>query len=103
MERVILHLYLHFFVPFAVAIFVWRKKWIRPFLIMFLTITVDLDHLVAEPIFDLNRCSIGTHLLHSWPAIGFYILCLLSPFLRIAALGLLIHMAIDGTDCFWLI
>ena len=99
MERTILHVILHFFVPFALAIIVWREKWIRPFLIMALTIAVDLDHLLAEPIFDPNRCSIGTHPLHSWPAIGVYLACLLSPRVRIAALGLLIHMALDGTDC----
>jgi len=99
MEPTILHVILHFFVPLAVAKTVWRKKWIRPFLIMALTITVDLDHLLAEPIFDPNRCSIGTHPLHSWPAIGVYLAFLLSPHLRIVASGLLIHMALDGTDC----
>ena len=102
MERTILHLILHFFVPFVVAKSVWREKWIRPFLIMVFTIAVDLDHLLAEPIFDPNRCSIGTHPLHSWSAILVYLACLLSPYLRIAALGLLIHMALDGTYCLWL-
>ena len=99
MERYILHVILHFFVPFAVAKTVWREKWIQPFLIMSLTIAVDLDHLLAEPVFDLNRCSIGTHPLHSWPAMGVYLACLLSPQLRIVASGLLIHMVLDGTDC----
>ena len=103
MERIILHVMLHFFVPFAVSKIVWREKWIDPFLIMVLTIVVDLDHLLADPIFDPSRCSIGTHPLHSWPAIGVYLTCLLSPHLRIAAFGLLIHMALDATDCLWLI
>ena len=103
MERIILHVILHFFVPYAVALPVWREKWMRPFLIMALTIAVDLDHLLAEPIFDLNRCSIGTHPLHSWPAIGVYLTCFFSPHLRIAASGLLIHMALDGIDCLWLL
>jgi len=102
MDRTILHVILHFFVPFAVAKTVWREKWIRPFLIMSLTIAVDLDHLLAEPIFDPNRCSIGTHPLHSWSAICVYLACLLSPHLRIAALGLLIHMALDSTDCLFM-
>ena len=97
-----MHVILHFFVPFVVAKTFWREKWSRPFLIMALTIAVDLDHLLAEPIFDPNRCSIGTHPLHSCPAIGVYLACLLSPHLRIAALGLLIHMALDGADCLWL-
>ena len=102
MERTILHIILHFFVPFAVAKTVWREKWIRAYLIMALTIAVDLDHLLAEPIFDPNRCSIGTHPLHSCSAIGVYLASLLSPHLRIAASGLLIHMALDSTDCMWL-
>ena len=102
MERIILHVILHIFVPFAVAKTVWREKWIRPFLIMAITIAVDLDHLLADPIFDLNRCSINIHPLHSWPAICVYLAGLLSPHLRIAALGLLIHMALDGTYCLFL-
>ena len=68
MERTILHVILHFFVPFYVAKTVWQEKWIRPFLIMSLTIAVDLDHLLAEPIFDPNRCSIGTCLLYTSPS-----------------------------------
>ena len=99
MESTILHVILHFLVPLAVAKMVWRKKWIRPFLIMAITIVVDLDHLLADPIFDPNRCSINVHPLHSWPAIIVYLICLLSPNLRIVSLGLLIHMTLDGTDC----
>ena len=99
MERTIMHVILHFFVPFVVAKTFWREKWSQPFLNMALTIAVELDHHLAEPNFDPNRCSIGTHPLHSWPAIGVYLACLLSPHFRIAALGLLIHMALDGTDC----
>ena len=99
MESTILHVILHFLVPLAVAKTVWRKKWIRPFLIMAITIVVDLDHLLADPIFDPNRCSINVHPLHSWPAIIVYLVCLLSPNLRIVSLGLLIHIALDGTDC----
>ncbi len=102
MESTILHVILHFLVPLAVAKMVWRKKWIRPFLIMAITIVVDLDHLLADPIFDPNRCSINVHPLHSWPAIIVYLVCLLSPNLRIVSLGLLIHMALDGTDCLFL-
>ena len=102
MESTILHVILHFFLPLAVAKTLWREKWIRPFLIMAITIAVDLDHLLADPIFDPNRCSINIHPLHSWPAIVIYLACLLSPNLRIVALGLLIHMALDGIYCLFL-
>jgi len=56
---------------------------------------------LAEPVFDPNRCSLGFHPLHSWPAIGIYLVSLFSPRLRIIAIGLLIHLVLDGTDCFW--
>ena len=79
-----------------------REKRIRQFLIIALTISVDLDNLLAEPFFDSDHCSIGTHPLHSCTTIGVYLTCLLSPHLRIIASGLLIHMTLDGTDCLWL-
>ena len=101
MERSIIHIILHFLVPFIVAKTVWRELWLRPFIVMALTIVVDFDHLLAEPVFDPDRCSLGFHPLHSWPAIGIYLVSLFSSRLRIFAIGLLIHMALDGTDCFW--
>ena len=66
---------------------------------MILTMMVDLDHLLADPIFDPDRCGIGFHPLHSWPAIAVYLVAIFSSRLRIIALGLLIHMVLDGTDC----
>ncbi len=68
---------------------------------MALTFVIDFDHLLAEPVFDPNRCSLGFHPLHSWPAIGIYLVSLFSHRLRIIAIGLLIHLVLDGTDCFW--
>ena len=99
MERTIIHMILHFLVPFVVAKTAWKENWLFPFIIMALTIAVDFDHLLADPIFDPNRCGIGFHPLHSWPAIAVYIVAIFSSRLRIAALGLLIHMGLDGTDC----
>ncbi len=60
---------------------------------------VDLDHLLANPVYDPNRCSIGFHPLHSYIAIFVYALMLTVPKLRIAAVGLLIHMVVDLGDC----
>ena len=67
-------------------------NWLFPFIIMVLTIAVDFDHLLADPIFDPNRCGLGFHPLHSWPAIAVYLVAIFSPRLRIVTLGLLIHM-----------
>ena len=79
-----------------VAKICWRENWVRLFIIMMWTITVDFDHLLSDPILDPNRCSLGFHTLHSWPAILVYLAGLLTPLVRIVASGLLIHMVLDG-------
>jgi hypothetical protein len=63
------------------------------------TMLVDLDHLVARPVFDPCRCSIGFHPLHTWPAIIGYGILAVYPRTRLVGLGLLIHMALDQADC----
>ena len=60
---------------------------------------VDLDHLLATPIFDPNRCSIGFHPLHTYPAMAVYAVMLIFPKTRIVGIGLLFHMLTDGIDC----
>ena len=60
---------------------------------------VDLDHLIANPVFMADRCSIGFHPLHSYYAIAVYLLLLLPKKTRIVAIGLLLHMATDFLDC----
>ena len=68
---------------------------------MLVTMLVDVDHLFAVPIFDPDRCSIGFHPLHTTPAIVLYAGLALVPRTRLVGVGLLIHMALDGTDCLW--
>ena len=63
------------------------------------TMLVDVDHLLADPIYDPNRCSIGFHPLHTYVAIAAYVVLLLPRKSRLFALGLLIHMALDALDC----
>ena len=95
----LLHLGLHAAVPGAVALLFFRPRWKKAWLIMFSTMLVDLDHLLADPIYDPNRCGLGFHPLHTYPAIVAYVLLLVPQVSRLAALGLLIHMALDGLDC----
>lgn len=69
---------------------------------MMLTMLVDIDHLLANPIYDPTRCSIGFHPLHSFITIAFYaVFCFLSKpkFIRYIGIGLIIHMALDSIDC----
>ena len=63
---------------------------------------IDLDHLLANPIFDPCRCSIGFHPLHSNVAIIIYFGFLLPDKTRVIAVGLLLHMATDFIDCLFI-
>lgn len=100
--RPLIHIVLHFAVPAAVAKTSFREIWLRAWIIMSVTILVDLDHLLATPLYDPNRCSIGTHPLHMEPLFLLYFLMLFIPRLGLVGLGLLIHMALDGLDCYWM-
>lgn len=95
-----LHLVLHFLIPLLVAFACYRDEWKKVFIIMSATILVDVDHLLATPIYDPERCSIGFHPLHQWPAIVVYAIGLLPQKTRIIAIGLLIHMLLDTADCY---
>jgi hypothetical protein len=95
----ILHYSFHFLVPGLLAFALFRAQWKKAWLIMAATILVDLDHLLATPIFDPGRCSIGFHPLHSEYAILIYFLLLIPPKSRILAFGLILHMYTDWQDC----
>ncbi len=95
------HYFLHLVFPFFVAFVFYRPRYMQVYIILLLTMLVDLDHLLANPIFDPNRCSIGFHPLHSYWAIGLYCLMLLPARSRVVAIGLLMHMATDWLDCYW--
>ena len=102
MIRPVVHLLLHFIVPGIVARLSFPVQWRSAWLTMALTIIVDLDHLLADPIYDPHRCSIAHHPLHSIPAMSLYLVLTFFPGTRLIGLGLLIHMALDGIDCFWM-
>jgi Family of unknown function (DUF6122) len=95
----VLHAFLHTIAPGLVAFAFYRPRWLRAWLILAATILVDLDHLLATPIFDPNRCSIAFHPLHTWWAIGAYGLLLVPKPTRLVAFGLLLHMGLDYTEC----
>jgi hypothetical protein len=95
----LVHLALHAGVPLAVAWLFFRSHWRKAWLIMLATMLVDLDHLLADPIFSPDRCSIGFHPLHTYTAIGGYLLMSLWSPTRLVGIGLLIHMAVDASDC----
>lgn len=98
--RASLHLLLHVVVPLLVALSVFRGRWRWAFLVMMATMLVDLDHLLAVPRYDPNRCSIGFHPLHQALPVVVYVLLCLFPKTRLVGVGLVIHMGLDAIDCF---
>lgn len=91
----------HFMAPFVIAALIWRTQWKRTGAVMIAANLIDLDHLLADPIFDPDRCSIGFHLLHGWEAALAYLAMLLVPlwWVRSLAVGALWHLAVDWGDC----
>lgn len=73
---------------------------------MIATMLVDLDHLLADPIFDPNRMSLGFHLLHSYYLIPLYVIMCFLPYekmhlpwwLQAIGIGLTFHMITDAQD-----
>jgi hypothetical protein len=111
-----IHIALHFIIPPLVALAFYRNRWLNATLIMIATIIVDADHLLADPIYDPNRCSISFHPLHTIPAIVTYAALFTLPLIvgwktpgqglhpiarvmHLIGLGLLIHMTLDWVDC----
>ena len=96
-----LHYGAHWLAPFLFARLLWAENWLRAGLVMLAANLIDLDHLLADPIFDPNRCSIGFHPLHDWIAALVYVAMLLIPrwWVRAFGLGALWHLAVDWGDC----
>jgi hypothetical protein len=94
-----IHYFFHLIFPIIIAYNYLGDKWKKGAIIFLLTMLVDLDHLIANPVFNPCRCSIGFHLLHSYFAIFIYILMLTHSKTRLIAIGLLMHMATDSIDC----
>lgn len=93
------HLGLHVLVPALVARWLGGSAWFRAYLLLQVGWLIDVDHLLATPVFDPNRCSLGFHPLHTAPAALAYALMVLPRPTRLIGAGLLIHLALDGVDC----
>lgn len=97
--RPLLHLALHIAVPGLVAVIWYRDRWFSAWLWLLAGWLIDLDHLLADPIYAPGRCSIGFHPLHSLPAIFAYGMLGVWRRTRLLGLGLLIHIGLDALDC----
>ncbi len=70
---------------------------------MIATMLVDIDHLLATPIYDPLRCSIGFHPLHGLlPILAYGVLSVVpkTAWIRWIGLGLVVHMSLDSMDCY---
>lgn len=94
-----IHYGIHFGMPLIVAFLFFRPHWKTVYLIMVATMLIDLDHLLATPIFDPGRCSINFHPLHTYYAMGVYVLLLFFKKTRVLGIGLVIHIFADAMDC----
>ena len=102
MLQPIIHYGSHLLLPLIVALIWFKLNWKIAFLVMVSGLWIDLDHLLATPIFNPNRCSINFHPLHSYFAIVIYIaLCFIKK-TRLLGLGLVIHILADTIDCLYM-
>ncbi len=60
---------------------------------------IDIDHLLATPLYDPLRCSIAFHPLHTRPAALVYAALCIYPRSRLLGFGLLLHLVLDAGDC----
>ena len=97
----IIHYAFHLLVPFVFGKLFWKENWWKASLIMVGTMGIDLDHLLADPIFEPSRCSIGFHPLHTQWAGGVYggLLAIPSWKWRAVAVGCLWHLCTDAIAC----
>ena len=100
MTKFIIHYSLHFLFPLLISYVFFNTKWKTTYLIFLASMLVDADHLLANPIFAENRCSINFHPLHTYYAMGIYFVGLFFKKTRILAIALLFHMLTDFIDCF---
>jgi hypothetical protein len=100
--RAIFHLFLHAAVPALLAWLFWRGRFAHAWLLLLLGWLIDLDHLLADPIYAPDRCSIGFHPLHTLPAIAVYGAMVVPRRTRLLGIGLLVHIALDALDCVWM-
>jgi len=99
LARPALHLLLHVLVPGVFARLCWPERWKMAWLVMMAGMLIDLDHLLADTLYDPLRCSLTAHPLHGPLPALVYLLMLWPRKTRLLGCGLLIHLALDGSDC----
>ncbi len=101
MLRFCVHYGIHFIIPILIGVFFYKEHKTKVIIILLAGILIDVDHFLANPIFDPNRCSINFHFLHTYWAITVYFSLLFFKKTRIFGIALLLHILADYSDC-WL-
>ncbi|MEZ5560095.1 MAG: DUF6122 family protein [Pseudomonadales bacterium] len=94
-----LHAALHLLIPAGLAGVLWPARWLQATLVLLSGLLIDVDHLLADPVYDPGRCSLGFHPLHTALPIAAYALLGAFPRTRLLGIGLLIHILLDAVDC----
>lgn len=95
-----IHYGLHFIFPALIAWVFFKEQWKKAYLIMLATMLIDLDHLLANPIYDPERCSINFHPLHMYYMLVLYVVLLFFKKTRIIGVGIILHLLTDFIDCY---
>lgn len=102
MIRFIAHYGIHFIVPIIIAYSLYKDNQFWVAIILLSGILIDIDHILANPMFDSNRCSINFHPLHSYLAVTIYTLLFSIKKTRVFGLALLLHILADIVDCLFI-
>ncbi len=97
--KFVLHYSLHFLAPGIIGYVYQPKNWKKNWLILLSTMLIDVDHLLANPIFQEDRCSINYHPLHTFYAAIVYVTLIIPNKTRLFAMGLIFHLITDLIDC----
>lgn len=93
------HLVMHVAAPLLLALALGGKNKRVAFFWMMASMSIDIDHLWAIPVYEPGRCSIGFHPLHQWPAAMVYLGMVAVRPTRWFGIGALLHLVLDGIDC----
>jgi hypothetical protein len=82
-----------------------KKSLLYLFLVIISTNLIDIDHLLAKPIYDPTRCSINFHPLHSWYTMPIWVMGTLfkNKYIRYFSLAVLLHLWLDWIQCLLII
>jgi len=97
--KFIIHYSFHFIVPGFIAYIFFKENWKKTYLLFIAAIIIDIDHVLASPIFDPDRCSINFHPLHTYYAMLLYVVLAIWKKTRVFGIALLLHLLADAIDC----